>query len=516
MKHSTQKCLVFLSCAAAALVMCGCAHEHPKTVYQSGYGPDRGFGPSWTIEENGIPYQMSAMAFPTGPHESTGLVVEKKAPMEVRVGKPFEYTYKVINTTEHPIQVVVLTDRVTGSFTPGDATPAPTELKDGVATWKLGTLTANQTTEIKVRAIPTEEGSLNTCGWASYNPVLCGDIKVVKPDLQISKAMPGEVTICDAIPVTITVKNSGSCKLTGVKVTESLSEGLLGNGQRTLVFDAGTLAPGESKDFSFNASAAHAGKYTAVAQATAAEDVQVESSTSTLVHEPLLQVGSAAPAERYVGQTFEVTYTVINKGDAPAAGVVLTAPIPAGLSFKSATAGGQVSGDKVVWDLGSIAPNGEQAGTATFTCGNMGTFEFTASTKGTCAKEVAVATPAATKFMGVAGILIENVDDRDPIQVGETTTYTVKVMNQGTADDSNLKLTVTLPEELVPLEAPGSESIKGQVVTFPALSTLPAKQVITYTITAKGVKTGDAHTRATLTSSTVPTPLINEESTHVY
>ena len=72
---------------------------------------------------------------------------------------------------------------------------------------------------------------------------------------------------------------------------------------------------------------------------------------------------------------------------------------------------------------------------ATFTSANSGTFVFSAMAKGTCAKEVS--TSCQTKVIGISALLLEKADHPDPIEVGETTTYTVKVTNQGTADDIN-------------------------------------------------------------------------------
>jgi uncharacterized repeat protein (TIGR01451 family) len=90
----------------------------------------------------------------------------------------------------------------------------------------------------------------------------------------------------------------------------------------------------------------------------------------------------------------------------------------------------------------------------------------------------------------IAAILLEKADDPDPVAIGCTTTYTVKVTNQGSADDSNVAVIVTIANELEPVST-SDATIAGQTVTLPVVPRLAAKQAVTYKIVAKGVKAGE-------------------------
>ncbi|HEY5913877.1 MAG TPA: hypothetical protein VJA21_25085 [Verrucomicrobiae bacterium] len=454
------------------------------------------------------------MAFPTGLRESSGLLIEKTVPAEVMVGQKFDYVYKVSNLTDYPIHMVTLSDRVSPNFTPADADPKPADTRDGVATWQVGTLGPKESKTIHIKGSSAEEGSISTCGWATYSPLLCEDIKVVKANLQLVKTAPAEVIICDPIPMTLVVKNTGSSALTSVKVQDSLPQGLTSDGKTGLSFDAGNLAPGESKEFKFNANASAKGKFVNQAKATSAQGVQAEATSTTVVHEPVLAITCTAPDQRYMGRPFDVCFTVVNKGDAPAAGTLLDVPLPAGLTFKSATAGGRSADGKVTWDLGAVAPNVPKEVCATVVSATGGTFRFNGTTRGTCAKPVS--TTCQTVVVGVSALLLEKADDPDPISVGETTTYTVKVTNQGTADDTNIKMVVEFPAEISPVSASNGGVVEGKRVTFPAFPRLTPKQAFTYTIQAKGEKVGDARVRFIRTSDGIPAPTTAEESTRVY
>ena len=57
-------------------------------------------------------------------------------------------------------------------------------------------------------------------------------------------------------------------------------------------------------------------------------------------------------------------------------------------------------------------------------------------------------------IQGVSAILVEVVDDPDPIQVGEQTTYTVRVTNQGGGMDlRDVAVKAVLPAGIDPVSA---------------------------------------------------------------
>ena len=88
--------------------------------------------------------------------------------------------------------------------------------------------------------------------------------------------------------------------------------------------------------------------------------------------------------------------------------------------------------------------------------------------------------------------------------------------NQGTADDTNVKMAVEFPAELDPASASNGGTVSGKRVTFPPFPRLAPKQAFEYSIIAKGVKTGDARVNFIRTSDGIPAPTSAEESTRVY
>jgi uncharacterized repeat protein (TIGR01451 family) len=342
--------------------------------------------------------------------------------------------------------------------------------------------------------------------------VACQDIRVVKANIAITKTEPSDVLICDPIPATITVKNTGSSALTGVQIVDMLPTGMTSEGKQNLSFDIGALAPGEAKEVKYTAAASATGKLVNTAKVTSAQGVSAETTATTTVHQPVLAISCKATEQQFMGRKFEVSYTVSNTGDAAAAGTVLEVTVPAGLEVVSAGSGTLANG-KITYNLGSVDASAPQNVSATFTSATSATYEFAGTAKGACA--AAVSTSCSTKIVGLAAILLEKADDPDPVAVGDTTTYTVKVTNQGSAEDNNVQIIVTIAPELTPVSS-SEGTIEGNTVTLPVVPSLAPKQTVTYKIVAKGVKVGDGHTSFKLKSDILKSAITAQESTHVY
>jgi len=509
--------------AAAVLAILGVGCTAQQQARQTKAPPPAAAQPAPAAATPG--FRTVAAAFPTGNRQTSVLLVEKTVPTEVLAGQPFDVVYKISNLTDLLVQDVTLTATADKNFRGQDATPEPDKMGDGEATWVIGDLPPRQSREIRVRGSALDEGTVTGCGTVTFNPVLCETIKVVKPAIELAKTMPAQVIQCEPIPVRLVVRNNGSSALTNGRVTDNLPAGLqTESGQSTATFEVGTLAPGESKELTFNASATRTGKFVNPARATSAQGVEATAQASVTVVKPVLTVACEVPAEKemagqrfteFIGRPFEVCWTVKNTGDAVSANTILEVPVPSGLTFRSATDGGAASGANVVWNLGALAPGASKKVCATFTGANGGNCTFTASTKGVCAAQAT--TTCSVIVQGISAILVEVVDDPDPIQVGEETTYTIRVTNQGGGLDLNdVVVKAIFPDEMAPGAASHGAQVVGKTVTWPAVANLPLKQTLTYTVKGKALKAGDNRVRFEVTTRHRTAPIVELESTTAY
>lgn len=455
-------------------------------------------------------------AFPTCNPSSSSVLVEYQMPSEVLVGQAFDIHYRISNLTDCTLRDVTWITDAPENFNATESSPEPTDTSAGKAVWNLGEFAPKQAKEVRIRGTARQEGTITGCGTVTFVPVVCQTIRVVRAAIELVKTMPADVIICDPIPVKLAVKNTGSSALTNVRVTDELPDGLAADGRRSVAFDAGSLRPGETKEFTFNATAARTGRFTNPAKATCAEGLTAEDSKAVTVHQPVLEISCTAPADRFAGRPIEVCYTVRNTGDAPAAGTMVEVSLPSGASFRGASPGGNQSGGKVAWDLGSLAPGASKEVCLNAVADSIGNVTFSGSAKGVCAKPVS--TTCTTKISGIPAILLEVIDIEDPIEVGKTETYQIEVTNQGSATDTNIKVTCELEDAQEFVSGSGATAVtgSGRTITMAPLPSLAAKDKAVWRVVVKANRAANIRFKTSLISDQLTRPVEETESTNQY
>ncbi len=229
---------------------------------------------------------------------------------------------------------------------------------------------------------------------------------------------------------------------------------------------------------------------------------------------PNVTITKSCPGLRYLGRDATFDITVTNTGDAAANNVVVTDMIPVGISFTGADNGGVREGQRVVWRVGTLDAGKSMTLKSTFLCNTIGSFQneamvtYCAEAKAQCSIDV----------KGIPAILIECVDNPDPIELNGNVTYTITVTNQGSAVGTNIALNCTLPaeEEHVSSTGPTQASAQGKSITFAPLATLAPKAKATYKVTVKGIGEGDVRFKVEMKSDQMDTPVMETESTRIY
>jgi uncharacterized repeat protein (TIGR01451 family) len=213
------------------------------------------------------------------------------------------------------------------------------------------------------------------------------------------------------------------------------------------------------------------------------------------------------------GRTVEICLNLHNTGNLTEPSATVTLPIPADAIVTATTDNGVVANNSVTWTIENLPANASKQICTVLKTQKPGALNFNPTARSAAVSSVQ--SSCATEAIGIAAILLEKSDAPDPVSIGDTTTYTVKVTNQGTAADANVQIVVAIAPELEPVSS-AEGKIDGQIVTFPLLPKLAPKQAVTYKIVAKGVSAGDGHTEFILSSDVLKAPITAQESTTVY
>ena len=290
------------------------------------------------------------------------------------------------------------------------------------------------------------------------------------------------------------------------------------DGKKKLTFNAGTLAAGQTREFTADLKASRTGKYENVATARSAEGLTAKSApVSVTVRQPVLAITKTGPANRYLGRPIDYEITVTNKGDATAQDLVVIDTIPSGMTFVSADNRGTFSGGKVLWNLAALLPDQSRKVKVTYKATRSGTFSNRAVAQATACTDPVIAS-VKTRVSGIAAILLEVIDTEDPIEVGANETYLITTTNQGTSDGTNVRIVCTLEDSMqyASSDGPTRATVQGKTITFAPLPRLAPKAKATWKVIVKAVKPDDARFQVTLNSDQLRRPVQETESTHIY
>lgn len=228
---------------------------------------------------------------------------------------------------------------------------AATKNADGLTIDKLA---PGESRTFNMQMVGDEVGDGMACFIATYETLLCVQIKYVKPDLDLVKQAPEQINICEQLVYNYMVKNSGDGVAKNVILTDKLPEGLTTtDGKKSVEIEIGDLEAGKSVQKSVELAVTKPGSYSSRAMAEG-ENLNVKSKeTTTKVNAFDLNVTVDGPKEEYINKPVTYTITVTNNGDAVSTGTTLEVDNENAGRMVRATSQGKTE-DAATWNLGDL------------------------------------------------------------------------------------------------------------------------------------------------------------------
>ncbi len=438
----------------------------------------------------------TAQYFPMGVKSGEVLLVEADGPKSVRLNHDVTYNVKVTNLTDNAVHNIMLQSTNPDGFQVTGAQMATTQPMDKGMGYAVGDLAAHESKTVMITGMATKVGMVDTCYTVTYNPpTLCTMLQVTNPAIELSVQAPADSDICQPLTYTYTVKNTGTGTAKNVTLEETLPDGLMtADGGKTVTNTIGDIPQGESRTYTAQLKPGKVGSYNGSAVAKADGDAAPAATTMTNIHAPVLAVAVTGGQTDYVGKSVDYQITVTNKGDAVAKNAMVQIGHKAdGIGTVTST---DVDSTGMI-PLGDLAPGASVTKTAQATSTQGGTVTVMAKAKATCAEDQMAS--ADTMFNTIPALLLETVDEVDPVKVGSNVIYDVKVTNQGSGPDNNVVVTATIPdgEEYVSTDGPTQPTVSGQTLTFPTIPSLQTKGSATWKVTVKANKAQDVQFKTT-------------------
>ena len=406
-------------------------------------------------------------------------------------------TFTIVATNDGPDAAtdIVITDQLPSGLTLGNANaPTGTSYNSTNGQWTIDSLASGASVTLTLTATATTIGAkvnsatLTSLDQFDNNGDNDSQSVTVTPevaDLSITKGVDNATPDRnDVVTFTIVVTNGGPDAATNVTVTDLLPSGLLLDdstapagttyNETTGVWTIPTLASAATATLTITATATTAGLKSNIAQVTASDQLDADSTPNNSVateddqdnadvtpqSADLSVVKEVDDATPNPGQTVTFTIRVTNSSTTQqSTGVTLTDQIPAGMTFGTATtAAGTFDQNTGIWNIGTIAPNTTVELTITAT--NTTTAVKTNTARLTTADQL---DPDSTPGNAVAGEddestititpnvadvrLSKSVTTTSP-QLNQQITFTLRATNDGPQAATNLQVTDQLPAGL--------------------------------------------------------------------
>lgn len=443
--------------------------------------------------------------------------VERAAPAEVPIGRPFQYELRVRNVTKDPVEEVVVTERAPEGFSIEGAEPKPDALEGGVARWSLGTLRPDETRTIRVTGTPSRAGDLAcSCEVTCRTPVY-GGVRVVEPKLALAWEAPAAALVGETVKLVYTVSNPGTGRAKQVVVNATLPEGMeRAEGGRDLRFELAELAAGASRSFQASVRATRTGTFAIPGGATAEGGLSASTPEIPLpVTQPVLAVALSGPSDWMLDRPLACAVTVRNSGDGEARDTVVELALPEGAALAGA-GDAKVAAGSARWSFGTLAPGAERKAEFTLRVAQPGTVRTGATATAFCA--AAATATLETRVVGVAALLLDVADAVDPVAVGAEATYEIAVTNQGTAAATNVAVACALEATMEFASAGGATEAKaeGGAVVFAPLASLERGATARWRVLVRAAREGDARFKVSLASDSLERPVEETEATRFF
>jgi len=479
-----------------------------------------------TRQSSPVPTGLIAVSEPgsstvsrTYPWPECGIVqLDKIMPKEIGLNRAFNYTIKITNLTETNLTDIIITENLPENFKFLSANPSA-RAEENKIHWEIPSLGPKARKQFTVSGLATYTESLQYCTTV-ITPVIpaCANVEVIQPELKLTKTAPAEVLLCDLIPVRFSVTNAGTGSVQNIKIIDNLPAGLrTTDGKSELIFDAGTLGAGQSRQFSAELRATKTGTYSSKAVASSTTGLRVESpETKTSVGMPVLTISKNGSERLYIGRPASYEITISNNSDVLAKNTVLEDTIPSGVTGVKATAGAKLSGSKLIWEFGTLEPNTSKNVRVSYTPTKAGTLINSATATAYCAE--AVSSAIRTTVTGIPALALEVVDIEDPVRVGSRATYVIRVENQGSATATNIRIACSLEDYVRYVSSAGAtaSSTEGQRIQFFPLGSLAPQAKAAWRVIVEAARPGDVRFKATMNADQLTRPVEETESTHVY
>jgi len=452
---------------------------------------------------------------------SPNLSVETIGPRRIAVGKESKYELTMVNSGEVSAEELQVTvdlpnwAEVAGSEpSVGTTQTVSAGVSGRQLQWKLLRLDAKSRERLVLRIVPRESRPFDLgVKWTYRESASQAMIEVQEPKLTLNLEGPREVLFGKKETYKLRVTNVGNGDAENVVIKLYPVGTGLGSAAS---HNFGTVPAGQERAIEIELTARQTGTLAVKLEVACDGGRRVELSEKVVVRRAALDLEIAGPKRQYVDAAVTYRLRVGNSGSAAAPDVLLTAALPSGMKFQSASDDGQLDADgrHIRWKLDALRPGDEKTVELKCTLVQSGPARLQLD----CASEDLTATTlAVTEVDAMADLVMDVTDPVGPMAIGQEATYEIRIHNRGSKVAEDLELAAFFSQGIEPTSVEGAtHKITLGQVAFPRLPPVAPGADVRLKIRAKAQVAGNHVFRAEMQCRPLGTRLASEETTYFY
>ncbi|MCP4171051.1 MAG: hypothetical protein GY758_09810, partial [Fuerstiella sp.] len=449
----------------------------------------------------------------------------KTAPENASVGTPLDYSILVRNEGDATAFEVIVEDEVNAGVEVNGARPQPDlDRTTGKLIWHFDSIKPGETEEIRVQVTPTGEGKLDGIASVKFKARVKATTLITAPKLRLKMAGPKEVRLGEEVSYRYIIANEGTGEARDVVLRTVLPNGGGFNHPqgRDLEYEIQSMRPGEQREIILSVVAGEPGEHQTNAELTANGGANDQAAWQTNVIGAQLQIVRRGPKRRYVGHPGVYENVVTNETNFDAIDAKVVEQVPEGMRFISADNGGHYSeaSRSVTWNLDRIGAGQQMLLQIELMPTSAGSRESTVTILENAGfrSDDYVSTTVVEDLHNVSAD-ISQLDG--PIAMGETFGFTITIDNRGTADASDVELTIAVPEEIQVVGAGSAEVqaklLAGNLVQYNVIVRIASGQKQSFQVKMMGARpVRNGVVKASVRYRQMEEPLVVSESVTVY
>jgi uncharacterized repeat protein (TIGR01451 family) len=465
-------------------------------------------------------WNVPAINTAASPATTPTVSITVTAPESIKAGELIVYKLTVENRSSAAAHHVLVSNAIPANASFVKAAPEPTENRENILRWRLGTLEPRAQRVIELSLQPTGDGDVSNVARVRFEHGEQVMTRVRGPQLSLRRFAASHAHENEAIPCRLVVENTGVVSLHNIVLRETVSEGLEHEGNERgsatdRSWDIGSLKPGEHKDVTYTLIAKRAGKLSSVAVVTDGK-TRSESKFSVDVGKAEVQVALTGPDKGYAGQSTTMQAVVRNSGSIPLDNVAVVYHLPPGVSVQRASQDSESFKDRVQWNISRL----EVGGTRTYRIDVIATKTgLTEHRVAALAKGSQSSSRVVTDYLGAIGLRLAVIESADPGRKGAALTYTLRVQNTGKTTAENVVLKVDYPIVLMEFQRASIphkfDKDKNRIILDSI--TVRGGETITVTLSMSALQSGIARMHVEMSGADLDSarPVIVEEVTTI-